>query len=275
MQRGELRNRPVGEAPRATSGSPDARLGSLVGPAQKRPYHPAYVPAAWRGWVPFGNGTVGDWTCHVVDPVFWALDLGAPKTIAAQVKDYDFRTQSDAYPKGEIITFEFAAKNKRPPVILRWHTGSERIPRPPEFETGDTAIDTGAAVFGDKGTIIYGSHGASKVRLIPEVKMDAYKRPAKTIPRVKDHHGDWLQAIRNGTRRVPIFPIVSRSQKSRCWESSQSSWPARNSNGMRSGCASPTPEKPISSSIRPVGRVGLCEVAAQDGGSAVAQSQNP
>src|SRR5881394_974128 len=33
-----------------------------LGPAQDRPYHPAYLPAAWRGWVPFGNGTVGDWT---------------------------------------------------------------------------------------------------------------------------------------------------------------------------------------------------------------------
>ena len=48
------------------------------GPAQQRPYHPAYLPGAWRGWVPFGNGTIGDWICHVVDPVFWALDLGAP-----------------------------------------------------------------------------------------------------------------------------------------------------------------------------------------------------
>ena len=72
-----------------------------LGPAQERPYHPAYLPGAWRGWVPFGNGTVGDWVCHVVDPVFWALDLGAPKTIQAEVKDYDPKTQGDAYPKGD------------------------------------------------------------------------------------------------------------------------------------------------------------------------------
>jgi hypothetical protein len=35
--------------------------------------------------VPFGNGTVGDWTCHVVDPVFWALDLGAPTSVQSEV----------------------------------------------------------------------------------------------------------------------------------------------------------------------------------------------
>ncbi len=176
-----------------------------LGPAQQRPYHPAYLPAAWRGWVPFGNGTVGDWTCHVVDPVFWALDLGAPKTIEARVKDYNFKTQGDAYPKGEIIVFEFPAKDKRGPVTMHWHTGTERIPRPPEFEADEKDIDTGAAVYGDKGTIVYGSHGASKVRLIPEAKMDAYKRPAKTIPRVREHHWDWLQAIKNGTKAGSDF----------------------------------------------------------------------
>jgi predicted dehydrogenase len=89
-----------------------------LGPAQVRPYHPVYLPAQWRGWVPFGNGTVGDWTCHVVDPVFWALDLGAPATIQAKVKDYDPKTQGDAYPKGEIITYEFPAKGKRGPIII-------------------------------------------------------------------------------------------------------------------------------------------------------------
>ena len=38
--------------------------------------------------VPFGNGTIGDWTCHVVDPVFgrstWCAEDGFGK-----VKDYD------------------------------------------------------------------------------------------------------------------------------------------------------------------------------------------
>ena len=49
-----------------------------LGPAQERPYHSFYLPGRWRSWVPFGNGTIGDWACHVIDPPFWALDLGAP-----------------------------------------------------------------------------------------------------------------------------------------------------------------------------------------------------
>jgi len=176
-----------------------------LGPAQFRPYHPAYLPGAWRGWVPFGNGTVGDWVCHVVDPVFWALDLGAPATIQAQVKDYDPKTQGDAFPKGEIITYEFPAKGNRGPVTLHWYSGTEKIPRPKDLEEGRNPVDTGAIVIGDKGTIMYGSHGAGGVRIIPEAKMKAYKLPEKKIPRVPGHHQDWLEAIRKGTKAGSDF----------------------------------------------------------------------
>jgi predicted dehydrogenase len=95
-----------------------------LGPALQRPYHPAYLPGAWRGWVPFGNGTIGDWVCHVVDPVFWALDLGLPTTILAEVNDYDPKTQGDAFPKGDKVTFEFPARGDRGPVTMVWHSGT-------------------------------------------------------------------------------------------------------------------------------------------------------
>jgi predicted dehydrogenase len=176
-----------------------------LGPSQQRPYHPAYLPGSWRGWTPFGNGTVGDWACHVVDPVFWALDLGAPATVQAEVKGWDFKTQGDAFPKGDIITYEFPANQKRGPITMKWFSGTERIPRPKEMEADEKDIDIGAVVMGDKGTIVYGSHGAGQVRLIPESKMLAYKKPDKTIPRVKEHHWDWLQAIKNGKKAGSDF----------------------------------------------------------------------
>jgi predicted dehydrogenase len=176
-----------------------------LGPAKERPYHSFYLPGRWRSWVPFGNGTIGDWTCHVVDPVFWALDLGAPKTIQAQVKDYDPKTQGDAFPKGDIITFEFPAQGDRGPITLLWHSGTEKIPRAKELEPDRKPVDTGAYVYGDKGVIMYGSHGAGGVRLIPETAMKAYKRPEQKIPRAKEHHADWLQAIREGKKAGSDF----------------------------------------------------------------------
>ncbi len=176
-----------------------------LGPAKERPYHSFYLPASWRGWVPFGNGTIGDWTCHVVDPVFWALDLGAPKTVQAQTDDYDPKTQGDAFPKGDIITFEFVAKGKRGPITLLWHSGTKKIPPAKELEPGRKPVDTGAYVYGDKGVIMYGSHGAGGVRIIPEAAMKAYTQPEKTIPRAKEHHADWLGAIREGRKAGSDF----------------------------------------------------------------------
>src|SRR5436305_16942 len=56
-----------------------------LGPVQYRPYSPLWVPWHWRGWMPFGRGVIGDWICHVLDPAFWALDLGAPSSVHAEV----------------------------------------------------------------------------------------------------------------------------------------------------------------------------------------------
>jgi predicted dehydrogenase len=195
----------LGELKRTYTVSPALDWDLWLGPAQQRPFCPAYLPYTWRGWVPFGNGTVGDWTCHVVDPVFWALDLGAPTSIVSEVKDYDRKTQGDAYPKGEKITYEFAAKGGRGPVTLNWYSGTVPIPRPADLEPGRQPVNTGAFVLGDKGAIMYGSHGANPVRIIPESKMREYKLPPRTIPRAKEHHQDWLEAIRTNEKAGSDF----------------------------------------------------------------------
>ena len=177
----------------------DVDWGLWLGPALERAYHPAYMPSRWRAWVPFGNGTVGDWVCHVVDPVFWALDLGLPTSVRAEADGYDPRTQGDTFPKGCRITYKFPAKGKRGPVTLHWYQGAVPIPRPPELEADRQMTDTGAVVVGEKGSIMYGSHGAGGLRIFPEAKMKAYTRPPQTLPRVKGgHHADWFRAIKDG-----------------------------------------------------------------------------
>jgi len=177
-----------------------------LGPAQYRPYHPMYLPGSWRGWMPFGCGTIGDWVCHVVDPVFWALDLGAPTTVAAQAKGYDPKKHADTFPMGTVVHYEFPARGKRGPVKLLWFDGVEKPPHPKDLEPGRKVAGTGAVVYGDNGTIMYGSHGANGVRIIPEPKMQAYKQPEPTIPRVKGgHHQDWLRAIKEGKQAGSNF----------------------------------------------------------------------
>ncbi|MBN1126054.1 MAG: Gfo/Idh/MocA family oxidoreductase [Sedimentisphaerales bacterium] len=176
-----------------------------LGPAPWRRYNPIYLPGSWRSWTPFGSGTIGDWICHVVDPVFWALDLGSPVSVQAQADGWNPRKHRDTYPPGDTVKFEFAAKGDRKPVTLFWFSGQRRIPRPKMLEVGRKDPDTGAVVYGDKGTIQYDSHGASGVRIIPEPAMRAYKRPEETIPRVPGHHQDWLRAVKEGGKAGSNF----------------------------------------------------------------------
>ena len=176
-----------------------------LGPAMHRPYNPMYHPSRWRGWMPFGSGTIGDWVCHVVDPVFWALDLGAPTSVQAEADDYDPVKHADTFPSGSVITFKFPAKGKRGPVKLLWYSGKREIPRPADMEPGRTVPRTGAIVIGTKGMIKHGSHGAGDPRILPESKMREYKEPEQTIPRVRGHHQDWLDAIKTGGKAGSNF----------------------------------------------------------------------
>jgi len=181
------------------------------GPIAKRPYHPAYVPWKWRGWMAYGSGALGDWVCHVIDPVFWALDLDMPTSIVAETDGYDSVKHADLYPPGAQVTFEFPAKGKRGPVKLVWYDGQRPIPRPPELEADRKVGEVGAVVVGDRGKILYGSHGAGGCRLIPEKAMQAYKRPEPKIPRVRGgHQKDWLDAIRNGKQAGSPFEYGGR-----------------------------------------------------------------
>lgn len=179
-----------------------------IGPVPFRPYAPFWVPWNWRGWMPFGTGTIGDWFCHVIDPSFWALDLGAPSSVMAEFSGYDLATQGLTYPPATKVTFEFAAKKDRGPVKLVWHDGTNKIPMPEGFPSDDKVPGTGAILFGDKGMIVHGSHGGGGCHLLPESVMEQFSgknAPAQKIPRVKSHAGDWLQAILDGRQAGSNF----------------------------------------------------------------------
>jgi predicted dehydrogenase len=179
--------------------------GLWLGPVARRPYHPSYLPGKWRGWMPFGTGVLGDWTCHIVDPVFWALDLGSPESVKAETAEYDPKKHADTFPRGTHVTYRFAAKGDRGPVTLHWYDGSSAPPDLPGMPWQDFPRNTSAVVLGDCGSIRYGSHGAGGVRIFPEEQMLAYERPEPTLKRVAGHHQDWLDAIRTGGRAGSDF----------------------------------------------------------------------
>ena len=170
-----------------------------LGPAPYRTYHPEYHPTKWRAWLDFGTGALGDMGCHILDPAFWALDLGAPESIEATSTHWQKEVSSQTFPRASIVRYRFPARGKRPPVNLTWYDGRLLPPIPDALEKGRKIPDSGAFIIGDKGCMMHDSHGADGLRIVPETKMREYKRPEKTLPRVKDgHEGDWLRACKDG-----------------------------------------------------------------------------
>jgi predicted dehydrogenase len=179
-----------------------------VGPVPFRPYTPLWVPWNWRGFMPFGTGCIGDWFCHVIDPTFWALDLDAPTSVRAEVTGYDPVKQGLTYPPASKVTMEFPARKERGPVKVVWFDGNNQIPKPADFPAEEKSPGIGAILFGEKGMIVHGSHGAGGCRLLPDKVMDQYtgkNAPAQKIPRVKNHQWDWLEAIRTGRQAGSNF----------------------------------------------------------------------
>lgn len=177
-----------------------------IGPAEFRPYHATYHPGRWRSWTKFGTGVIGDWVCHVVDPVFWTLDLQAPTTIEAlEPKDYDPAKHGETFPAGNVIKFEFPAKGGRPGVTLVWYDGAQKPPRPAEFTAEDKLPDIGAIVVGDKGKIRYGSHGASAPEIFPEADPQKFQRKPTHYKLSPGHQKEWIEACKAGTRAGSDF----------------------------------------------------------------------
>src|SRR4029079_8366494 len=132
---------------------------------------------------------------------------------------YDLAKHGATYPPGSKITFEFPARTasktfkftqtkERGPVKLVWHDGNTTIPKPKDFPPDEKVPGTGAILFGDKGMIVHGSHGAANCHLLPENVMEQYagkNAPTEKIPRVKGHAWDWIEAIRTGRQAGSNF----------------------------------------------------------------------
>jgi predicted dehydrogenase len=170
-----------------------------LGPAQYRDYHPDYHPLSWRAWIDFGTGSMGDMGCHILDPAFYALELGAPSEIQATSTHYIPEIESQTYPSASIVRMKFPKRGKHPELNLTWSDGRIQPSIPDEFKSGEQFTLSGAMFVGDQGKITHDSHGASGVKIIPEEKMLNYKQPSPYIKRVDTtHEGDWIRACKDG-----------------------------------------------------------------------------
>ncbi len=161
-----------------------------LGVAPERPYKTGlYHPWFWRAFQDFGNGQLGDFGCHILDPVFKALSLGAPITIEA-----------DAPPLGDQIwtlrskvSYVFPATERTvgETLPLTWYDGLDHKPSaealglPSDYRLPGA----GSALIGEKGTMVI-PHWSTP-NLFPQDKFAGF-----TMPDVGEvnHYTSWVDA---------------------------------------------------------------------------------
>ncbi|MDF1741246.1 MAG: Gfo/Idh/MocA family oxidoreductase [Verrucomicrobiales bacterium] len=162
-----------------------------LGPAPHRPYHSAYAPFKWRGWWDFGTGALGDIACHYFDPVFRALNLGAPTSVEAA----STRVNDETFPVGSMITWHFPKRGEMAPVTLVWYDGGLRPSRPEMIKDNDTLGANGLMLLGDDGCL---TSDWNEWKLHPEKKAIEYGAPPKKLERSPGHHAEWIRACKGG-----------------------------------------------------------------------------
>jgi predicted dehydrogenase len=192
-----------------------------IGPAPYRPFAKEHFHFNWRYWWDFGNGQLGDFGCHYMDLPFWALELGAPTSVAATgEKGHDGVNDCPMRMK---VEYQFPARGDAPPVHMTWYHGGW--------------MPEGAAAYQKNSAVLFeGSEG----RLISDYNtnklfMQEGKTAAPVKPWIADsvagHHAEWLTAIRtkgstsshfeyggNLTEAVLLGNVSYRSGKAIQWD---------------------------------------------------------
>jgi predicted dehydrogenase len=99
-----------------------------LGAAPERPFAPdVYHPFKWRDWQDFGSGALGDFGCHLLDPVFGALELTAPTSMVASHDG----TNNEVWPGPETVTYTFPGTQRTSDASIRivWRDGGLMPPR--------------------------------------------------------------------------------------------------------------------------------------------------
>jgi predicted dehydrogenase len=198
-----------------------------LGTAHNTQYHDAFVPQRWRGWWPFGTGSVGDMGCHIVGPVFKVVKgLTYPDEVTSSVStsyseprkitDYGIENY---YPKGVPTSssshLKFTLANGKE-FKVHWMDGGIQPERPPELEPDQIMGDggNGALFIGTEGKFMCSTYGHNP-RLLPVSRTKEVNVPKK-YPRVPNgsegHWAQWVKAAIAGDESMCDSPFVGYAE---------------------------------------------------------------
>jgi predicted dehydrogenase len=193
---------------------------SWIGPAPYRDFHSDLIPHEWHGWYDFGNGSLGNMGCHVLEGVFWACKADSVESVEME---YVRGGSDERYPLGSRIRYDISARGDMPPMKAYWYEGLNPNASADKFGGNHAALgkarnlppliaelqekypdeeldrgDSGSLYVGDKGIIFTKSYG-SDMHVLPREKMDDIKQPPVSLPRPNANpFVDFMNACRAG-----------------------------------------------------------------------------
>jgi predicted dehydrogenase len=170
-----------------------------LGVAGTRPFVAGYYhPGDWRRRLDFGTGTFGDMGCHILDPVFAALELTAPVSVRSE----GGRPNADSWGLNSRVRYDFPATPRTAETLtLHWSDGRERPPAEVRALIGERRLsDQGSIYIGTDG-VLYSPYIDPPI-LLPAEQFADYQAPTLAGD---DHYLQFVESCRgNGKTSAPF-----------------------------------------------------------------------
>lgn len=179
----------------------DLHWDHWLGVAPERPYRgQIYHAFNWRAWQDFSNGQLGDFGCHILDPVFMALGLTSPRTIRAEAPPI----HRELWTKSCKVEYEFpgTAHTAGDRLRLTWYDGAGHFPPRSALglPEGSALPGSGSLLLGERGNLLI-PHVAAP-QLLPAEKFSDTK--FELLP-ARDHYVSWADACRGEDTTTSAF----------------------------------------------------------------------
>lgn len=190
-------DRPAGSDP-----LPDTVAWDLwQGVAPRRPFKSnMYHPFNWRGWQAYGTGQLGDFGCHILDPVFKALLLTSPLELVADAPPLKPETWG---PKATVRYVFPMTKYTNDSLPVTWYDGSGAKPSRENMSDIPESFalpGAGSVLIGDKGTLIIPHYATPTLFL----KGSDQKASFDELPSL-NHYVQWADACRGEDKTTSSF----------------------------------------------------------------------
>jgi predicted dehydrogenase len=170
-----------------------------LGVAPERPFKKnLYHSFNWRAWQDFSNGQLGDFGCHILDPVFMAIGLTAPLTIKAEAAPMNH----EVWYKWSVVNYEFPGTERTAGKTIKvtWYDGEGKLPAREKLGIADNVKlpGSGSLLIGEKGLLII-PHVA-----MPQLLIEGASKSYEKVPAV-NHYTGWADACRGEGKTTSHF----------------------------------------------------------------------